>query len=121
MHRVVTIAAEHARAAGFEVLPLVDGFEARAADVRMRVATRGLRIDVSFMPRGHAPLRCQIEGRDAVRAFVNGIGRLWDGESFAGDLVGRLGRFAFGADRGARERRPPTEARPEPRPAPRTS
>jgi hypothetical protein len=111
MLRIVTIAADQARAAGLDVLPLVDGFEARAGDARMRVATRGLRIDVTFTPRGPAPRRCQVEGRDAVRVFVNGIGRLRDGDGFAAYLVGRLRRFASGAGRdGGR----PTEAWPEP-------
>ncbi len=97
MHRVLTIAAAYSRGAGFDVLPLVDGFEARAGRATMRIAARGLRIDVSFTPRGLAPLRCQIEGLDAVRAFVDGIVELRDGESLAAELVDRLKTLECGS------------------------
>jgi hypothetical protein len=114
MHRILTIVADHARAAGFDVLPLVDGFEARAGHATMRVATSGLRIDVSFTPRGPAPLRCQIEGLDAVRQFVDGIVELRDGESLAAEFVDRLkgldGRS--GRDEGGRPLRIEAQARP---------
>jgi hypothetical protein len=114
MHRILTTVADHARAAGFDVLPLVDGFEARAGRATMRVATSGLRIDVSFTPRGSAPFRCQIEGLDAVRRFVDGIVELHDGESLAAALVDRLKGLEGtpGRDEGERPRRIEAQARP---------
>jgi hypothetical protein len=114
MHRILTTAADHARAAGFDVVHVVDGFEVRAGHATMRVATSGLRIDVSFTPRGSAPLRCQIEGLDAVRQFVDGIVELRDGETFAAELVDRLKGLEGrpGRDAGQRPLRIEAQARP---------